>query len=101
MNCFGDTGGSFERSAAARFCCCLRNPVKRVSPVCKPFSLHFFGTELIVAMVAALSICCEFGHPSVFMPRWPNYQRRSAQDREVGGGNPSRGISLRSELRPT
>ena len=25
------------------------------------------------------------------MPRWPNYQRRSAQDGEVGGGNPSRG----------
>ena len=27
------------------------------------------------------------------MPRWPNYKRRSAQDGEVGGGNPSRGTN--------
>ena len=27
-------------------------------------------------------------------PRWPNYQRHSAQDGEVGGGNPSRGTKL-------
>ncbi len=28
------------------------------------------------------------------LPRWPNYQRRSAQTGEVGGGTPSRGTNL-------
>ncbi len=31
---------------------------------------------------------------SAILPRWPNYQRRSAQDGEVGGGSPSRGTNF-------
>lgn len=34
------------------------------------------------------------------MPRWPNYQRRSAQDGEVGGGTPSRGTNLLALKKP-
>ena len=62
MNSFGDAGRSLERSAAARFCCCFRNPVNCVSSAFKPFSLHFFDAELIVfiqvnSSVNLLRIC--------------------------------------------
>src|SRR5690349_15730835 len=62
MNSFGDAGRSLERSAAARFCCCFRNPVNCVSSAFKPFSLHFFDAELIVfiqvnSFVNLLRIC--------------------------------------------
>jgi hypothetical protein len=72
--------------------CRANRPTRvRVSPLA-PF--HAPVAQFIRAGASNRQAAGEIPAGSTISPRWPNYQRRSAQDGEVGGGNPSRGTNL-------